>query len=394
MSAPAPGPDRPPPLTLTLTGAHVLHPGGLSDAPLSLGNGLVVQDPAPRKVDLSGFIVLPGIVDAHGDGFERHLAPRRGAMKDIDQGLIAAEAELAANGITTAVLAQFYSWEGGMRSPDFAERVFAGIDQIAGRVMTDLHRQLRFEIPMLEDYDDLEAFVARHALRYVVFNDHLPHEALAKGKRPPRLTGQALRIGRNPEKHLEMMQQMHARRDEVEAAAGALAQRLTAAGILLGSHDDRSAEARATWRRHGVRVAEFPETTAAIEEARAGGDPVIMGAPNVVRGGSHNGNLSATEAVIMGHCDVLASDYHYPSLKRAAFFLVDSGIADLAQAWALISSGPAALLGLRDRGQLAAGLRADLVIIEAHSRAIAATIAGGRISYMSGAAAARFIASH
>ena len=73
-------------------------------------------------MDLDGYWVMPGIVDIHGDGFERHLAPRRGAVSDLAAGLVAVEAELAANGITTAVLAQFYSWEGGMRSPDFARK--------------------------------------------------------------------------------------------------------------------------------------------------------------------------------------------------------------------------------------------------------------------------------
>ena len=183
-----------------LVGAQVLMPCGLRDAPLSLAGGMIVADVPAREVDLSGFMVLPGIVDAHGDGFERHLAPRRGAMKDLDQGLIAAEAELAANGITTATLAQFYSWEGGMRGPEFADRVFDGLAKIKGAVETDLRVQLRFEIPMLDDYAAVEKVIADRQIGYVVFNDHLPHDALEKGKRPPRLTGQALRIGRNPEK--------------------------------------------------------------------------------------------------------------------------------------------------------------------------------------------------
>ena len=112
------------PLALRLTGAQVLTPDGLKLQALSIAEGLIVPDgPGLREIDLRGCLILPGIVDAHGDGFERHLAPRRGAMKDLGEGLVAAEAEMAANGITTAVLAQFYSWEGGMRGPEFAERV-------------------------------------------------------------------------------------------------------------------------------------------------------------------------------------------------------------------------------------------------------------------------------
>lgn len=374
-----------------LVGAQVLAPDGTWRDTLSLAEGHVVDACSGPDVKLDGFLVLPGIVDAHGDGFERHLAPRRGAMKDLDQGLIAAEAELAANGITTATLAQFYSWEGGMRGPEFAGRVFDGLAKIKSTVETDLRVQLRFETPMLEDYDAVARVIDERGIRYVVFNDHLPHEALEKGKRPPRLTGQALRIGRNPEKHLEMMQAMHARQDAVGPAVDRLCTHLRGQGVLMGSHDDRDAATRQDWRARGAAIAEFPETLEAAEEARAGGDFIVMGAPNIVRGGSHNGNVSALDMVMMGLVDALASDYHYPSLRRAAFLLAESGVADLASAWALISSGPARVLGFDDRGDFGLGRRADLVILDAESRRVAATLSKGRISYMTGDVAARFI---
>jgi alpha-D-ribose 1-methylphosphonate 5-triphosphate diphosphatase len=378
-------------VALELRGADVLHPGGLSRAPLSIAGGRITEG-GGRVVDLTGFTVLPGIVDAHGDGFERHLAPRRGAMKDIGAGLVAAEAELAANGITTAVLAQFYSWEGGMRGPDFATAVMEGLAQICGSVVTDLRAQLRFEVPMVDDYGTVAAFVAQYDIGHVVFNDHLPHAALAAGKRPPRLTGQALRIGRNPERHLEVMQGLHDGMARVPQALAQLAADLAAAGVRMGSHDDRTARARAEWRAMGVRIAEFPETMEAAEAAHAGGDWVVMGAPNIVRGGSHNGNASAVDLAAMGCVSALASDYHYPSMRRAAHLLWDAGMCDLAAAWHLISKGPAQVLGLDDRGDLAPGQRADLAILHTDSRRVAATLAGGRISYLAGDAADRFIA--
>ncbi|MFD0858858.1 alpha-D-ribose 1-methylphosphonate 5-triphosphate diphosphatase [Roseovarius aquimarinus] len=377
-------------LTLRFTRAEVLHPGGLETAPLSIAEGRIAEA-GGREVDLSGYMILPGIVDIHGDGFERHLAPRRGAMKDIGTGLLAAEAELAANGITTAVLAQFYSWEGGMRGPDFARSVFEGLDRVRPETVTDLHTQLRFEIAMLDAYDAVRALVAAHRIGYVVFNDHLPHEALAAGKRPPRLTGQALRIGRNPEAHLAAMQALHAGMDRVPEALAHLARDLAQAGVRMGSHDDRTAEARASWRAMGVPIAEFPETIDAAEAARAGGDAIVMGAPNVVRGGSHNGNASAPDMAAMGLIDALASDYHYPSLRRAAFLLSDAGIHDLAGAWRLVSKGPARILGLDDRGDLAPGQRADFVVLEAASRRVAGTFSGGRASYLAGDLAERLI---
>jgi alpha-D-ribose 1-methylphosphonate 5-triphosphate diphosphatase len=376
-------------LALTLTGAEVLHPEGLRHAPLSLAGGVIVSAPQRVRVDLTGCRVLPGIIDAHGDGFERHLAPRRGAMRDLAQGLAATEAELAANGITTAMLAQFWSWEGGMRGPDFALRLLAALDGYRG-LGTDLRVQLRVETHLLQDYPAIEAAVARHAIPYLVFNDHLPHAALAAGKRPPRLTGQALKSGRSPEDHLALMQQLQAQSAQVPAALAGLTARLAAAAVLLGSHDDRTPEDRATWRARGVTISEFPETLAAAAAARAQGDHIVLGAPNVVRGGSHAGNVAAADLVRAGLCDALASDYHYPAPRQAALMLADE--LGLARAWDLVSARPAALLGLPDRGRLRPGLRADLVVLDAHGH-VGATLAGGRITHMSGPVAVRFVAA-
>ncbi|MEQ6248830.1 alpha-D-ribose 1-methylphosphonate 5-triphosphate diphosphatase [Sulfitobacter sp. HNIBRBA3233] len=379
-------------LNLDLTGAQVLGPDGLHVGPLSFADGRIVDAPVGRAVNLDGYLVLPGIVDLHGDGFERHLAPRRGAMKQMAEGLRAVEAELAANGITTAILAQFVSWEGGVRSPDFAEQVFTHLRDVAPGMVTDLRGQIRFETGMLELYEDLPERLKAWGLRYIVFNDHLPHDRLADGRTPRRLTAMALRAGRSPEKQLELMQQMHAQRDEVAVALDRLCARLAAEGIAMGSHDDRSAEDRARWSARGVSVAEFPETLDAAEAAATGGGTVVMGSPNVVRGGSHNRNVSAVDLIAMGYCDALASDYHYPSLRRAALMVWQTGMRDLAGAWALVSSGPAAVLGLEDRGVLAPGKRADLCILNRDSLRVAATFAGGRVSYMAGDVAERFLA--
>ena len=379
-------------LALRLTGAEVLRPGGLDKDPLAIAEGRIVEHCQGREVDLSGFLVLPGIVDIHGDGFERHLAPRRGAMKDLDQGLVAAEAELAANGVTTAVLAQFYSWEGGMRGPHFAARVLEALEAARPRLDTELHVQLRFEIALLEHYEAFAELVERHRVGYVVFNDHLPHDALIKGKRPPRLTGQALRIGRDPERHFRDLLRLEAGMTEVPAALTDLVPRLAARRILLGSHDDRSARDRERWHQLGVGISEFPETAVAAETARRLGDGIILGAPNLARGGSHKGNVSALDLVAMELCDALASDYHYPSLRRAAFLLVDAGLCAFPGAWRKISSGPARMLGLDDRGELLPGQRADIVVLNSETRDVCATLSAGHVTFLRAEAAQRFLA--
>ena len=375
-------------IALRFTGARVLRPEGWTDAPLTIADGLIGG--AGRDVDLSGHDILPGIVDAHGDGFERHMAPRRGALREAEAGILAVAAELAANGITTAVLAQFWSWEGGLRGPDFAEHVFASVASVAPTLPVDLRLQLRLETHLIDDFPRAEAALARFGIRYVVFNDHLPHDRLAEGRHPSRLTGQALKAGRNPEAQFAFLMDLHRRSPEVPAAIDALCARLAGRGITMGSHDDATPEARAAWRARGARIAEFPETEAAAQAAREGGDGVVLGAPNVVRGGSHNGNVAAAELIGKGLCDALASDYHYPSPARAALRLAETGALTEPEAWRLVSEGPARRLGLTDRGSLQDGKRADLVIRERATGRIAATLAGGQVAWMSGPVAARF----
>ncbi len=374
-------------LDLTLTGGTVLGPDGLADRPLAMSGGHI-HDNGGRVMDASGYWILPGIVDLHGDGFERHLAPRRGAQGELGPGLDALDRELAAAGITTAVLAQFYSWEGGMRGPEFAWRLAAALD--ATRTLTDLRLQLRLEIHMLDAYDDARALIARHAIPYVVFNDHLPHAALDQGKTPPRLTGQALKAGRSPEAHLALLKAMHARKDDVPTRLAALAAHLAGLGVLMGSHDDHTAEDRARARAIGARIAEFPETRAAAEAAVAAGDPVLMGAPNVLRGGSHKKNQRAADLIADGLVSALVSDYLYPAPHRAALNLVETGLS-LAEAWALVSTRPARILGLNDRGDLTPGKRADLVVVEKASGRVEATVCAGQISYLSGSLANRWM---
>jgi len=137
-------------------------------------------------------------------------------------------------------------------------------------------------------------------------------------------------------------------------------------GIALASHDDRTVEEIAENDRDGIRISEFPVTMAAAEAAKAAGMDVIAGAPNVVRGGSHSGNIAAADLLRSGWVDVFASDYVPPALIEAAFRCAREGLAELPEAVAMITSRAAVLAGLPDRGTLEAGQRADLVRIRVH----------------------------
>jgi len=137
---------------LRLTGALVLLDGALQDTALTLSEGRIAEGAAP-EIDLSGYWLLPGIVDLHGDGFEHHLRPRPTAPFDTRRALFNADAELAANGVTTAWFAQSWSWEGGTRSPDRAEELMQAVAEMADRLTADIRVQIRFETHMLDDHD-------------------------------------------------------------------------------------------------------------------------------------------------------------------------------------------------------------------------------------------------
>lgn len=152
------------------------------------------------------------------------------------------------------------------------------------------------------------------------------------------------------------------------------------------SHDDATPEQRKGFRAHGIAIAEFPVNEETAMEARRGGEPIVFGAPNVVRGGSHTGWTSATEMIRKGLCSVLASDYYYPAPLLAAFRLIADEVLPLPQAWRLVSANPALAAKLQDRGEIRQGARADVILVddaEARRPQVVAAIAGGRLVYLS-----------
>ena len=377
---------------LRLTGAHVLRDGALQARSLAFADGEITKGPLP-EVDLSGYLVLPGIVDLHGDAFERHLAPRKTARFETTAAIRAADAEAAANGITTSWMAQSWSWEGGLRGPDFAESFLAAHSAYRPQALTDLRVQIRCETHLLETGPRLLETVERHGVDYVIFNNHLPEAVELAKTSPERLAEWAAQAGRTPEAHMEFLEAMLERAREVPRHLCRLAEGFDRMRVRYGSHDDADGETREFYSMIGARIAEFPTSRRAAAAASAINDPVLMGAPNVVQGGSRAGNVSAERLIREGLCDALVSDYYYPALPAAAFALADREVIPLAEAWSMISTRPAAILGLVDRGHLSAGRRADFVVIHAESRRIEATVSGGRLAYMAGEAGARFLST-
>lgn len=376
---------------LRFTGATILRDGEMQQRSLAIADGRITKGPLP-EINLSGYFILPGIIDLHGDAFERHIAPRPSAPFALSTGLAGTDREAAANGVTTAWLAQSWSWEGGHRSPDYAERVMSALDTYRPHALTDLRIQIRCETHMVDSGAQMLNAIRRHQIDYVVFNNHLPQAADSWREKPDSLLHWAKTAGMTPEQLMELVNSAMARGKEVPRHLCRLAESFDQLGVVYGSHDDPDGETREHFSMIGARIAEFPTARRAAAAAKAMNDPVLMGAPNVVRGGSQSGNIAAMDLIRQGLCDVLVSDYYYPSLAQAAWRLVDEGVMSLPKAWAMISTTPAEVLRLPDRGKLDFGKRADLTVINAATRAVEMTISGGRLSYLSGRAAHRFAA--
>ncbi len=375
---------------LCLTGAQALIDQELVETSLGVEEGRLT-DAALREVDMSGYMILPGIIDLHGDAFERHMAPRPTAPFPMRTGLVGTDRDAAANGVTTAWMAQSWSWEGGARGPDHAEEFMAAHADYKSRMLTDLHIQLRVETHTMDTQSRLVAAMDKFKIDYAVFNNHLSEAIELAEQQPEMIHAWAKKSGRTSEEHMALVRAADARSNEVPRYLCNLATAFDRMGVRYGSHDDPDGATRERFSMIGAKVCEFPTSLGAAIVARAWDEPVIMGAPNVVRGGSQSGNVAATVLIAEGCCDVLVSDYYYPALAQAAFKLADEGVMSLPQAWAMISSRPAEVMGLDDRGDLISGQRADLVLVNTETRLIEATMSNGRWTHLCGGAAERLL---
>jgi alpha-D-ribose 1-methylphosphonate 5-triphosphate diphosphatase len=381
-------------MDLRIEGGHVLAGGRLEATSLHLTGdaggritALGSDTRASRTLDAAGALVLPGIVDIHGDAFERQIMPRPGVSFPIGMALIDSDRQAIANGITTVFHGVTWSWEPGLRNGDNARRVLEGIEAIKPQLSADTRFHLRHETFNLDAEDQIMDWLDARRIDALAFNDHL--SGIASSLDSPKLAGKlAPMMARSGLSRDEFLRVVHAkadRRAEVPAAITRLAKKAAASNVPLLSHDDTSPEQRQWFRALGCRVAEFPVTEDTAKEAAVNGDDIVLGAPNVVRGGSHVGFVKASDMVARGLCSVLASDYYYPAPFAAAFRLVADGVAPIEKAWPLVSEAPARAGGLDDRGVIAAGRRADLVIVDATDLAsprLEAVLAGGRVVYL------------
>lgn len=294
---------------------------------------------ASLRLNSDGLIALPGIVDMHGDAFERQMMPRPGVDFPIDVALIDSDRQAIANGITTVFHATTWSWEPGLRGTENAHHLLNAIEDMQPRLAADTRFHLRQETFNLDAEPTIAEWLAAGRVDLLAFNDHM-HMTAASMNNPKKRARMVERSGLSEGELDKLVERVMARASNVPDSIARLASIGRDHGTPLLSHDDESPDQRAGFRSLGIDIAEFPINEETARAAIEAGDFTVFGAPNVVRGGSHTGWTSAAEMVSKSLCSILASDYYYPAPLLAAFLLAADNILPLPQAWALVSVLP------------------------------------------------------
>jgi alpha-D-ribose 1-methylphosphonate 5-triphosphate diphosphatase len=316
--------------------------------------------------DAAGDLIMPGLVELHTDHLEAHYVPRPKVYWNPIAAVVSYDGQLATAGITT-VLDSLRVWrEDGAEDVDGRAGVLAAA--IASARDTDLLRadhflHLRCEVPMPDVVEEAKELVGHPGVRLMSLMDHTPGQRQFRDEVKLR-TYYRGKGGGMTDAELDILFEKRFAYQQTYAASNmraivALAQQY---GIPLASHDDTTEGNVADAVRDRVAVAEFPTTVEAARALHRAGIDILMGAPNVVRGGSHSGNIAAVDLAREGILDILSSDYIPSSLLMAALQLPQHVPAiDLASAVRTVTKTPAEAVGLSDRGEIAAGKRADLI---------------------------------
>lgn len=348
--------------------ARMVLPNSLIEGSVSCSDGKISDIggvSAAAGYDCEGDYLLPGLVELHTDHLEGHYAPRPKVRWNPVSAVQAHDAQIACAGITTVfdALRVGMDEDDDLRAPDMrqlADAIETGQEE--NRLRADHFIHLRCEVSAPDVLDSFGFFKEDSRVRLISLMDHTPGQRQFVSLDAYRIYYQGKK-GFSDAQMEEFIKQRQARASKnAPDNRKAIAANAHERGIAIASHDDASHEHVEVAIDLGTRIAEFPTTIEAARASREAGMSVLMGAPNVVRGGSHSGNVSARELAEAGCLDVLSSDYVPVSLVQAAFQLAEEvESVDLPKAVAMVTSTPAKAIGLTDRGALEVGRRADLI---------------------------------
>jgi len=359
---------------LVLSNARIVLADEVIDGSLAIEDGVIAaidSGPSTRFDDVEGDYLIPGLVELHTDHLESHFHPRPGVEWPAASAVISHDAQIAAAGITTVFDAlRAGSFDPGDLSARNGERLASAIhqSQADGQLRAEHFIHLRCELPCEDTVAAAARTIAAGDIRLISVMDHTPgyRQFVSLDKFKEYYLGKKLIL---PEKIDDYIADKIALQSRYAAGNKAEIMGLVKAlGIRLASHDDATPAHVDEAVADGVVIAEFPTTAASAMAAHEKGLAVLMGAPNIVRGSSHSGNISACDVAEAGHLDILSSDYVPASLLLAAFALPEKVPAiTLPQAIGFVSLRPAAAAGLDDRGVIELTKRADLVQISLRS---------------------------
>ncbi len=338
-----------------------------------------------------GMILMPGMIDMHGDMIEREIEPRPNVRMPMEMGLRDLDMKLATSGITTAYASLSFSpgsTYGHMRSYEFTGEMIRAVRAHRDSMLIDHRVHARFEVTFPAALSVVKELIGEGSVDLVSLCDHTPGQGQYRD-----LDLQAANIAKakniSLEEAAEQLQRRIRERQEtmgdLTATLRAITQYCALHGVPVASHDDDTVEKVTLMHNLGANISEFPVTLEAAHEARIVGLLTAMGAPNALRGQSYSGNLSAREAHEAGLLDLLAADYHPSAMLPAVLVLARTDPDGLAGAARLATINPARALGLEDRGEIREGLRADLLIADDKGVGrVHATFSRGRMVHSDG----------
>jgi len=318
-------------------------------------------------IDIRARILLPGFIDMHSDAIEKEVEPRPGSVLPIEVAVLELDRKLAAAGITTMYhsLSFIDKKLELIRCLDMVDTIIHGIHRLKPHLLVNTAVHARFEIASSEPFHVLKMLVEDGLVDLLSIMDHTPGQGQFTTAEQFR-NYYAPRFSSDDAKLQEVMKNLQQIRESVGLDnAHKVAELCRARSIPLASHDDDTAEKIGFIHKCGAIISEFPITFAAAEEARKKGLAVAIGSPNIVRGGSHNGNLSAEELIRRGLGTIVCSDYIPSTMLHAAFHLFANRTVDLVAISRLFATNAAEALGIGSRtGAIAPGLDADLVVVD------------------------------
>jgi alpha-D-ribose 1-methylphosphonate 5-triphosphate diphosphatase len=352
-----------------LTGARVvLRDRILEDGAVLVEDGCIVavdpeSAPGAAQVDLSGCTLLPGMIDLHCDALEKEVEPRPNVHFPLDFACAQADKRNAAAGVTTVYHAlSFAAHEFGVRSNEMAASVARAVHAWQPHALVDNRVHCRYEVTDPSAPAVLLELLERGEMHLLSVMDHSPGQGQFKD-----IAAFRNYLARAYSKDAAELDALIDRK--LKQAAGAmdrvrlLVGRANACGVRVASHDDDTPHKVETLSGLGVTISEFPVNLDSARAAKACGMATIFGAPNILRGQSQSGSMRALDAVLEGVGDCLCADYHPAALIVAVFLLPELAGISLPEAVRLVSVNPARAGGLTDRGEIAAGKRADLVAV-------------------------------